>query len=218
MDGTVGAIKAMMTHGAPSDDVGVQVDRLLRRIADGQLTLQAIRHPLGFLCAQLDRRADSVLRLHLWPSRPQWKTLTTSPYHMHAWNLVSYVHTGRITNTMVEVQPDEDSPEYRVFQITGDANTDQLRPTEVLVRSSVVSTQTIPPGGLYRIDAGYYHASKADSAGWAVTVALVERVVGATERVLGPVSLGRHRTLRPVSPSGELLAAAQHVVSEMRGR
>ncbi|GAA2887983.1 hypothetical protein [Streptomyces mexicanus] len=199
-----------------ADEAAELTDRVLTEIAAGQARFRALRHPLGFLYVQLDRRADSVLRLHLWPDVSRWEVLTTSPYHMHAWDLTSYVHRGRITNTIVGVRSCPDSPEYRVFEISGESTVDCLSPTEELVKASVMSRETIDAGGFYRMSAGVYHASQAQSEGWSVTVALVQRVPGAGERALGPLALKAHRTRREVSSPEELMSAAQQIVGHHR--
>ncbi|MEV5362486.1 hypothetical protein AB0L12_06860 [Streptomyces cellulosae] len=132
---------------------------------------------------------------------------------MHAWDLVSYVHQGRVTNTVVGVRPSHDRPQYRVFEIAGESTVDFLTPTEDLVTSYVVSRETVRPGNFYRMNAGTYHASTTESPGWSVTVALVSRVPGAEERALGPLSLNAHRTERRISPSEELRTAAREALA-----
>ncbi len=91
---TASALRSTLAAGM-ADEAAELTDRVLTEIAaGGQARFRALRHPLGFLYVQLDRRADSVLRLHLWPDVSRWEVLTTSPYHMHAWDLTSYVHRG----------------------------------------------------------------------------------------------------------------------------
>ncbi|TRV73109.1 hypothetical protein FKN01_28205 [Streptomyces sp. 130] len=196
------------------DAAGELTDRALREMAGGWTSHPVLRHPLGFLYVQLDRRPDSVLRLHLWPEVSAWEILTTSPYHMHAWDLISYVHQGDMTNTVVGAAPCLDDPEYRVFDILGEGAVDVLTPTEELVRTHRESRETIRAGMFYRIDAGKYHASRTAASGWAVSTALVTRVPGGEERALGPLSLKAHRTRRQVCLPEELRTAAQEVVAE----
>ncbi|MDT9691435.1 hypothetical protein Q5762_24440 [Streptomyces sp. P9(2023)] len=182
---------------------------LLRDLADQRLDAPAVRHPLGFLYAPLHRLPDSVLRIHLWPARPHWYTLTTSPYHMHAWDLVSYVHTGTVRNTTLVVSPCREDEGYRVFDVHGEANVDRLVPSRDTVRISGRGDETLAAGSVYRLPVGTFHTTELTGPGGAVTVAQVTRVPGARERVLGPRELGPHRTTRTVCPPGELAAAAR---------
>lgn len=199
---------------ADSARTGELTDQLLTSLATERLTPTCLRHPLNFLYVPLDRRPDSALRLHLWPGREKWRSLTTSRYHMHAWRLTSYVHCGRIVNTMIEAHTSPDAPTHRVFDITSDSTTDILTPTDELVSPVVVSTETIRRGGVYGIEAGRYHASEAGHDGWSVTVALVTRVPGARERVLGPMSLTSHRTRREPGRPAELTNAARQILAQ----
>ncbi|MER5614628.1 MULTISPECIES: hypothetical protein [unclassified Streptomyces] len=213
MDVKIAALRSALVLGIP-DEAERLTRWILKEIVGGRIRFPSLRHPLGFLYVQLDRRRDSVLRLHLWPDAPRWEVLTTSPYHMHAWDLISYVHRGQITNTIVGVRSCPDRPEYRVFDIVGESTVDVLTPTEDLVKSYVVSRETIQSGGFYRMNAGAYHASRAESPGWTLTVALVKRIPGAGERALGPLTLNTHRTQRQISPPEELKSVAQEVLAQ----
>lgn len=199
---------------ADSARIGELTDRLLTSLATERLTPTCLRHPLNFLYVPLDRRPDSALRLHLWPGGATWHSLATSRYHLHAWHLTSYVHCGWIVNTMIEAHTSPDTPTHRVFDVVGDSTTDILTPTDELVSPVVVSTETIRGGGVYRIEAGRYHASEAAHDGWSVTVALVTRVPGARERALGPISLTSHRTRREPGRPAELANAARQILAQ----
>ena len=216
MRATIAGLRSLLEAGAPDPDLPRLGAELLRHIAAGRSDLAPIRHPLGFLYAPLDRRPDSVLRLHVWPNRPAWRTITTTGYHRHAWDLVSFVQAGRIANVVLDVEPSAGDRQYRVFEVLGDGDVDLLAPTDELVRPAAQSTQLVAAGELYRVAAGDYHASRVEDAGWAVTIALVNRVPGATERALGAVSLGRHSVTRQASTPAELAAAARHVMAQAR--
>ncbi|GLX47440.1 hypothetical protein Shyhy01_03900 [Streptomyces hygroscopicus subsp. hygroscopicus] len=215
MSGAAAELRALLASGTADERLGRGCAEILRDIARGRLTPRGLRHPLGFLYVPLDRRPDSVLRLHLWPRRPWWSTLTTSPYHMHAWRLVSYVHRGAVRNTTVEVRAAADGDaEYRVFDIDGEGERDLLVPSEETVAVSSRATSTVRAGGLYGLDVGTFHCTSLLEGTAAVTLALVDRVPGARERALGPCGLGRHSTLRATAPADELRRFARESLLE----
>src|SRR5690349_16404619 len=119
------------------------VTSLLRKIAHRVYLPAAFFHPLGFVYVPLMRGAGWSMRLHLWNNQGPRTPLTTSPYHMHTWDLTSYVYTGRLANELVEVTADRERPEYRVFDILGDGRQSTLQPTEQLVRARVCGNEEV---------------------------------------------------------------------------
>ncbi|MFF0434235.1 hypothetical protein ACFYU9_18650 [Streptomyces sp. NPDC004327] len=212
--GPLGSPGSPEPHGPPGSLASL-VEAVLRGLAEGRLVVPAVRHPLGFLYAPLRRTPAAVLRLHLWPARPHWRTLTTSPYHMHAWDLVSYVHRGTVRNTTVEVVPcAQDEPDgFRLFEVRGEGGQDRLAPTDRTVRISRRTEELLPAGSVYRLGAGILHTTALTGPGGAATLARVTPVPGTRERVLGPHGLGRHTTTRAPSPPDEVADTARSLLA-----
>jgi hypothetical protein len=186
---------------------------LLRKIVQGEYRPAAFFHPLGFVYVPLLRRPGWSMRLHLWSSDGPRTPLTTSPYHMHTWDLISYVHTGRLANELVEVTAECQRPEYRVFDIFGDGSQSTLQPTDQLVKARVCGTEEVGAGELYGMPAERYHTTVNVGSEPLITVALMTYVPGTKERTLGPLTGAAHVVPRePCTPS-ELINAVDCALS-----
>ena len=202
--------KALTTKGsAPSEPVSA----LLRSIARGAYRPAAFFHPLGFVYVPLLRRPEWSLRLHLWSSDGPRTPLTTSPYHMHTWDLISYVHAGRLANELVEVAADRQRPEYRVFDIFGDGSQSTLQPTDQLVRARVSGTEEVGAGEIYGMPAERYHTTLDVGREPLITVALMTYVPGTRERTLGPLTGAAHVVPRHPCSGGELISAVDSALA-----
>jgi hypothetical protein len=197
----------LVEDGTDGPALSAATGRLLDGIAGGRLPVPGLRHPLGFLYLPLHRASDLTLRLHIWDPDLPPATLTTSPYHSHAWNLTSYVYCGQLENVLMRVRQVAEPPGYRVFEITGDGGIDALRPTGTLAAAEVATVQRVVAGEVYRIPAGVYHATGVDGRRTA-TVAVVRRRDALPERALGPIALGAHRVRREPVPADVVMRAA----------
>jgi hypothetical protein len=183
---------------------------LLDGIGSGTRNFRAVYHPLGFVYVPLIREKDWSLRLHLWLAEETRMTTTFSPYqvHMHTWDLSSYVLHGSLQNQMIDAGQDQDGPQFRVFDIVGHGNESVISPTADVVRASVASTHSVHAGEIYRIPHSRYHTTLNPTGKDMITVALVERVPGTTERALGPLDGNRHTVTRRLCPAKDLAARA----------
>ena len=180
-------------------EIHAVTSELLAGLVKNRAPASAVWHPLGFVYLPLHRESKRTLRLHIWASELPRATLTTSPYHCHAWDLTSYVYCGRLSNVLVDVRPASAAPDYRIFHISGDSRIDLLQPTADVVSATIVSADDVVSGQTYTIPAGRYHATNVGDC-LTATVVVAQRRPSFPEFTLGPVALGAHRTHRqPVS-------------------
>src|SRR5258708_14211968 len=76
---------------------------VLGEVADGRLPIDAVRHPLGFLCLPVERSGRFGVCLHLCPPEFTVASTTTSQMHCHSWDLIISGLSVRITTVAAEV-------------------------------------------------------------------------------------------------------------------
>jgi hypothetical protein len=208
-------IRDQILQDGNTDRLASLTTALLEDVASDRFPVEAIHHPLGFIYVPLLTDPSAMLRLHLWLDGGTPEDITTSPYHMHTWNLSSYVHQGSLENQMIRT--DENGPlgPFRVFEIVGDRRSGELRATDDEVRARIDSVEKVSAGEIYHIPASEYHTTVNTSEGDLVTVAYVERVPGAKERNLGAVGTVTHVVERQPCAPGEVAAAARAVLARL---
>lgn len=188
----------------------------LTDLAEQRRDIAAIHHPLGFIYVPMMRDDRGLLRLHLWMDGGTPDGITTSPYHMHTWNLASYVMCGSLQNQLLSTDP-HSGPlgPYQVFEIVGNRQRGELQATDEEVYATIDSVEDVKAGEIYHIPAGRYHTTVNTSEGDLVTVAYVQRVPGTMERNLGPVDVGTHVVVREDCPSEEVAKVARSVLARL---
>lgn len=215
MTTTVEHIRDLILGDEAGDRLASLTAGFLDDLGEGRRVIDSIHHPLGFIYVPMLSDDRGMLRLHLWLNGGTPDDITTSPYHMHTWNLSSYVLCGSLENQMIEVDDVGPLGPYRIFEIIGDRKRGELRATDGEVYARIESVEKVKAGSIYHIDAGRYHTTINTSAGDLVTVAYVERVSGTRERNLGPVGTETHVVVREPCPPEQVADAARTVLSRL---
>jgi hypothetical protein len=186
-------------------------------VVAGHRQVNAVSHPLGFLCLPIHRMADEGVCIHLWG--PQWQpaALTTSPAHCHSWELLSAVLTGELHNQTVAVITDPESPTHQVFEVHSSPSGDEIRATGRLVRHRVHETTEHHAGDRYRLPAGVFHQTLVPDAGELVaTVALGRTRMGAADLSLGGLDTADHQVRRRLYGEQDTVQAAVAALHAIR--
>jgi hypothetical protein len=131
--------------------------------------------------------------------------------HAHSWNLVSYVLFGQLRNELPRVMDaDIAAPgAWRVFEVRSHGDTDDIVPTQRLVRCDPGDSALAVRDDVYMVPAGTFHSTAAVRA---VTVALGSTVAGATDLSLGDPATRSHRVRRKGLGPRETTALARRVI------
>lgn len=186
-----GELYRRLREGAGFHEVAGWASMTLARIASGDLPVEGVLHPLGFVCLPIERSGGTGVCLHLWSPELPPLPATTSAWHCHSWDLLSLLLYGRLSNVLGEIH---DGAELRVFEVLSRDGTDELRATDRTVRVSPSGGGVHAPGGVYALPAGVFHRTVV--AGEAATVALGAERPGGRDLSLGPPGLGGHRVRR----------------------
>ncbi|NLU72792.1 hypothetical protein HCC61_08910 [Streptomyces sp. HNM0575] len=202
---------ALRQDGGPSSDVPrAAVAGVLAEIASGGRDLRAVRHPLGFLCLPVVREGERGVCVHLFDGVTASGQPAEAAVHAHSWELLSHVLYGHVSNVPVRVADvaapaagpapapaPASGPTHRVFEVhSAPDGTDELRPTERLVRSEPGPEQTSGGGETYVLGAGEFHSTVVREGEPAATLVLGRTLPGRTDLFLGPLEGGGHRTVR----------------------
>lgn len=192
------AFDRLLRSGPPRAAVLGTSAEILRDIASGKSQVQAVRHPLGFLCFPLVRDGPHGVCLHLFESGIPTEA-TAAPVHAHSWELTSFVLFGRLTNLRMRVQDRVERPTHRVFEVHSDpSGLDELRPTARLVRSEPGSRLTSGSGDSYALPAGEFHATVVAAESPTATLVLGKSLPGRIDLSLGPLDGRVRREVRRV--------------------
>ncbi|MCW2914441.1 MAG: hypothetical protein JWN52_2509 [Actinomycetia bacterium] len=142
---------------------------VLEDVATGKRMIEAIRHPLGFLCLPVERRGQLGVCLHLWSPLLAHADTTTSQVHCHSWELISFVLYGRLSNVLAAIG---EGTTHRVFEVISHGDLDEIRATERTVRYVPGAAQTHRAGDTYTLPAGVFHSTVVEAGHEAATVAL----------------------------------------------
>lgn len=173
---------------------------VLGEIASGQRDLRAVEHPLGFLCLPVVRAGERGVCVHLFDGEATGAGAPTDAgVHAHSWELLSYVLYGHISNVPVRISDPAPAPgpTHRVFEVhSAPDGTDELRPTERLVRSEPGPEHTSGGGETYTVAAGDFHSTVIRYGEPAATLVLGRTRPGRSDLFLGPLHGRGHRTVR----------------------
>jgi hypothetical protein len=198
----------------------------LESIADGCRPLLAVRHPLGFTCLPVERDGGDGVCVHLWSTRVDQARPTTSPFHTHCWELISYALFGRLDNRVMEVGDAREGIVswasladgrglYRVLDVRTQKETDELVPTVRYVHCWPDQRQAVQAGDVYSVPAGVFHATDVPAGTEAATVALGRLVPGAPDCSLGSLETDRHEVRRRLYDADETAAIARGIVARL---
>jgi hypothetical protein len=142
---------------------------VLEDIAAGRRPVEAVRHPLGFVCLPVERRGHLGVCLHLWSPLLALTAPTTSQVHCHSWELVSFVLYGRLSNILAGIG---EGATHRVFEVVSRGDLDEIKATERTVRYTPGAVQTHRAGDAYTLPAGVFHSTVIEAGHETATVAL----------------------------------------------
>lgn len=196
------------TGGQPASEWAASV---LDDVATGRREVNAMRHPLGFVCIPVERVGEHGVCVHVWSDDLPIITPTTSGMHAHSWDLVSYVLYGNVRNELIEVTDAPRDPTHRVFEVRSAGDVDEVLQTGRLVRCGVKAAELNLRGDTYSLPAGVFHATVVHGA--AATVALGNGRRQSKDLSLGRIDTRTHRVLRQRCDREETTRAAR-VVSE----
>ncbi|WP_246530683.1 hypothetical protein [Streptomyces bathyalis] len=182
---------------------------ILGEIASGHRELRAVRHPLGFLCLPVVRDGERGVCVHLFGGGSAAGEPAAAGMHAHSWELLSHVLYGHVSNVPVRVTEPASAPApgpaagpspgatHRVFEVhSAPDGTDELRPTERLVRSEPGPEHTSTGGETYTLAAGEFHSTVVRNGEPAATLVLGRTLPGRRDLFLGPVHGPARRTVR----------------------
>lgn len=191
-----------------STQLPARVISVMTEVAAGRRPMVAIRHPLGFVCLQVQRQGAYGVCVHLWTEWRPESELTTSPMHSHSWDLLSYVLYGEIGNQLVHVTDAPAAPTHRLFEVLSDGDMDEIRPTDRLVRCEPGPVQSIAASGVYHLAAGEFHLTVVRGDVETATVVLGHARTDLVDLSLGPLGTRRHRVSRQRCTEPETAHAA----------
>jgi len=186
---------------------------VLDDVLRGATTINAMRHPLGFVCIPIERTGGGGVCVHVWSENLPRASPTTSVMHAHSWDLTSYVLYGTVRNEIVGVTDAPWSGTYRVFEIHSGGDIDEIRATPRLVDCEVTAAELSRQGDSYSHDAGVFHTTVV--AGEAATVAVGSDHPGTVDLSLGDVRTGTHHVRRQRCSRNETAEAARVVTERL---
>jgi hypothetical protein len=142
---------------------------ILQDISTGERPIEAVRHPLGFICLPVERRGPLGVCVHLWSPLLAHAATTTSQVHCHSWGLVSFVLYGRLSNVLANVG---EGTTHRVFEVVSHGDVDEIRATERMVRCIPGAVQTHRAGDVYTLPPGVFHSTVIEAGQETATIAL----------------------------------------------
>lgn len=207
-------------RAASGDDASGEAIRrwvldVLAGIADSRRRLDAVRHPLGFVCLPVERSGDDGICVHLWSPDVATAEPTTSTVHSHSWDLLSYVLFGQVSNEIVKVADDASDPAYRVYEVVSHGEVDEIRSTPRLVRRSDGDVRVAGAGEAYTLPAGHFHETVTPPGQQAATVALGRVRRGLRDLSLGAVDGHTHRVRRQRCDPGTTVRTARTIADRV---
>ncbi|MBG0829616.1 hypothetical protein HS041_17760 [Planomonospora sp. ID67723] len=193
-----GAVRALREGDV--EGIGGWARQAVTELCTGRRRIEAVRHPLEFVCVPLHRDGLAGLCLHLWEGDEE---RTCPVAHAHSWDLWSYVLSGTVFNEILDVRDDATRRGRRLYRVDSLDGVDEIRPTERFVTSACERLEEVPAGRVYRLEAGRYHRS--GHRGATATVVLGEHRPGAYNLVLGPPAGRSSAGRREPCPAEEVL-------------
>ena len=186
---------------------------VLRSAESGRSPVEAVLHPLGFVCLPLERDGEFGVCLHLWPPEAGESRTAFAQIHCHSWELLSFVLYGRIGNQRIRLV---DGDEYRVFEVTSREDGDDVRPTDRTVGTVPEPVAVHEAGETYRLPSGVFHRTVVD--GGVGTVALGRSVADGRDRALGPPHQAGYRMRRRPCDGRELSRIIRSAAAQLERR
>lgn len=181
-------------------------------IANGESTLRAVRHPLGFTCLPVLRDGVYGVCVHLFGERRTPVRLSVSPFHCHSWDLLSHVLYGEVANRHVTVVRGNT---YRVFDTHSTKAGDRLVPTARIVDATASAPDYWTAGTAYELAAGLFHASTVGDGAPAATVVLGLHHPDKPDLTLGGLDTPAHRLTRRLHSRTETVSLARTVLDRL---
>ncbi|WFE55669.1 hypothetical protein [Micromonospora sp. WMMD712] len=181
-------------------------------IANGESTLSAVRHPLGFACLPVLRDGRQGVCVHLFGERRTPVRLSVSPFHCHSWDLLSHVLYGQVGNQHVTVAT---GSTYRVFDTRTTAGGDRLVPTTRTVDATAGAPEHWAAGSAYELAAGHFHASTVVGGAPAATVVLGLHHPEKPDLTLGALDTPAHRLTRRLHGRAETVSLARTALDRL---
>jgi len=193
----------------------------LRAVRSGEREPEMIRHPLGFMCLPLHRSDRLGLCIHVWRDDVDVARPTTSGYHLHTWNLFSYVLYGGVKNEVGRVwEPPRprDAP-FRLFEIhsrepseRGKPPVDHIVPTPALVAYTATGAEKVYMGDGYVVNARQYHRTQVMNKAFTATLVLAEDWDERPQLSLGAVDHPEEIVTRDWYPAEVARTVADHLL------
>jgi hypothetical protein len=192
------------------DQVWDAAGAILDDLAEGRTSIDAVRHPLGFICLPIVRDdSPEGVCLHYWPGRTETGDLVTSRYHCHSWSLLSHVLVGAVGNLRLDLVPGD---EFQLFEAVSSGLVDRLVPTGRLTGVRCAEPEIHRAGETYGLAAGAFHASVATYADVSVTLVLGRMVPGAADITLGAADMAERRVVRRTIGTAEARRVAREIL------
>ncbi|MGI8336180.1 hypothetical protein ACRYCC_40080 [Actinomadura scrupuli] len=162
-------VYAEIARGTAGESLPGWAMKVLEDVAAGRRPVEAVRHPLGFVCLPVERHGHLGVCLHLWSPLLAHAAPTTSQVHCHSWELVSFVLYGRLSNIVAGIG---EGATHRVFEVVSHGDLDEIRATGRTVRYVPGAVQTHRTGAVYTLPAGVFHSTVVEAGHETATVAL----------------------------------------------
>lgn len=170
------------------------------QILAGERAVQAVDHPLDFVCIPIVRTPRFGVCGHIWSHEHAASTI-----HSHSWHLHSEVILGAIAN---EVFPAIARPGggHEVVRVDSVGLTDRLIPTGLSVELRDPAIDVYRAGDSYTLEAGTFHRSLPVSPALTLTLIRATILTGHHDQIVaGPPSRTR-TTRRALLPQAKALS------------
>jgi len=161
---------------------------LLTNFSDGYLRNKLRVHPLGFLFCRLHCfDNDETIRVHIWLDKENIQK-PLMDIHNHFYNIISYIVTGAVSNTLYKVSKEEPLT-HATYVGSYQSNEKRiLSKKNEFYQLEEIETQIINEGELYTIGKSEVH--KGDSIDDSISISIVytEEPGNPSPLVFGPIA------------------------------
>lgn len=183
------------------------------RMLAGERAVQAINHPLEFICIPVVRRPRFGVCGHIWSN-----VGTVPTIHSHSWDLYSEIALGAITNEVFRVSR-QPSGDHQVIRVHSHGLADHLVATGTSVRVHDETTRTYQAGDFYTLGADTFHRSTPVTAGLTLTLIKATMLPGHHDQIVvrppGPTGTTR-RQLLTADAARSLVAVFRDAIEDER--
>jgi hypothetical protein len=205
-------LESAIRERSHSDVVEMVKKYALSAIAEGRSALRAVRHPLGFACLPIHRVERMGACVHVWPRKRIAPTITTSPFHCHSWDLLSYVLYGSVGNQLVDVTP---GSTYKAFEVRGGGGVDHLVANGRQYDARGHAPEYWSAGEYYELAAGKFHASTMVDDTEAATIVLGFHNPARSDVTLGALDTPDHQVTRRLSGAADTARIAKRAIARL---